>query len=231
LALASLCIVTTGAVAVAHADDQAGTPAAGAQAQTGAARIFLLRPSDVPHDARYAEGITKVVTEVQRFYKQEIGKTFQFSAVEEVVGEHPNDWYATTVCAGTPAYYVTCNANAELIRRFGLGQPDSRYPIVVYTLAENEGAVGNGGSGWASLTKHDADGAAGLNANKDEPYGGFNRWVGGLCHELGHALGLDHTPGGDGTIMSGDFYAYPNVRISEDEKSKILSGPYGNLFA
>jgi hypothetical protein len=220
-ALASLCVLTTAVVSVTHA-----------ATQTDAVRIFLLRPSDVPQDSRYIAGITKVMTEVQRWYKEQLGgKAFRFNDIEEVVGEHERTWYENTVCAGTPAYYVTCNANTELMRRFALGQPDPNVVVISETLAENEGAVGNGGSGWVSLTKHDAGGAAGLNADKDEPYGGFNRWCGGMVHELGHAFGLDHTPAYDGTPMSGDFYGYPNVHLSEEQKSTILNGQYGKLFS
>lgn len=59
--------------------------------------VFWLRPSDVPFDQRYPDGITKVMVEAQRYYKQELGKTFQLNSpvVQVVEGQHPKSWYET----------------------------------------------------------------------------------------------------------------------------------------
>lgn len=42
-------------------------------------RVHWLRPYDVPFDQRHPDGITRVVREAQRYYRQELGKTFQLN--------------------------------------------------------------------------------------------------------------------------------------------------------
>ena len=49
--------------------------------QTGTVRVFLLRPSDVPYDQRYPDGIAAVMREAQRYYQQELGRTFRLNSV------------------------------------------------------------------------------------------------------------------------------------------------------
>src|SRR5688500_7051646 len=65
---------------------------------TGTVRVHLLVPSDVPHDQRYVDGITRVMVEAQRYYKQELGKTFRLNTpvVEVVIGERVRSWYENT---------------------------------------------------------------------------------------------------------------------------------------
>ena len=53
-------------------------------------RVFWLKPTDVAYDQRYPDGIANVMREAQRYYKQELGKTFTLNnpVVEVVNGEH-----------------------------------------------------------------------------------------------------------------------------------------------
>ncbi len=188
-------------------------------------RVWLLRPSDVPYDQRYPDGIANVVREAQRYYRQELGKTFRLTepVVQVVTGEHVKSWYENTPNGGERYWWAVFNMQQELVRRFGVRDGDSRWINVGEVIAEGEGAGGGGGNGWVILCQHDADGAAGIN-------GPMNRWYGGMVHELGHAFGLPDSTSTDGTPMSASFYDYPNTHFSQSQKNGILTGPYGSFL-
>ncbi|MEV0234813.1 cellulose binding domain-containing protein [Nonomuraea sp. NPDC050786] len=189
-------------------------------------RVYWLKPSDVAYDQRYPDGITKVMQEAQRFFKQELGKTFTLNSpvVEVVNGDHPRSWYENTPNCGEKYWWAVCNMQEELRRKFGLGAPDSRWLNVGEVSAEGDGAGGGGGNGWVILSGHDADGAAGVN-------GPMNRWYGGMAHELGHAFGLPDATSTDGTCMSASLYDYPNCHFSQAQKDSILRGPYSSFLS
>ena len=192
-------------------------------------RVFWLKPTDVAYDQRYPDGITGVVREAQRYYKQELGKTFTLNStvVEVVSGEHDTQWYINTNCDpnGDRYWCVVANMQQELMRRFGIANPDGRWLCVGEISAEDPNQSGGGASpGWVLLSGHDADGAAGLN-------GPMNRWYGGMVHELGHGFGLPDSTSTDGTPMSASFYDYPNTHFSPAQKNAILAGPYGSLLS
>ncbi len=189
-------------------------------------RVWLLRPSDVPFDQRYPDGIANVVREAQRYYGQELGKTFRLAdpVVQVVTGEHVKSWYENTPNGSERYWWAVFNMQQELLRRFDVKAPDSRWINVGEVIAEGPGAGGGGGGGWVILCQHDADGAAGLN-------GPMNRWYGGMVHELGHAFGLPDSTSTDGTPMSASFYDYPNTHFSQSQKTAIFNGPYGSFLS
>ncbi len=193
---------------------------------TKTVRVFWLRPSDVPFDQRYPVGIGNVMLEAQRYYKQELGKTFRLNTpiVEVVVGDHVKSWYENTPNGPDRYWWSVFNMQAELLRKKGLRAPDSRWLNVGEISAEGEGAGGGGGNGWVILCQHDADGAAGVGG------GSMNRWYGGMVHELGHAFGLPDSTYTDGTPMSASFYNYPNTHFNQSQKTAILNGPYGSFL-
>jgi hypothetical protein len=204
------------------------TPTPTGSAAVKTVRVFWLKPTDVAFDQRYPDGIAAVMREVQRYYKQELGKTFTLNntVVEVVNGEHDRNWYITTNCTGSDHYWcVVENMQAELQRRFAINNPDSRWLCVGEISAEETNQSGGGaGPGWVILSGHDADGAAGIN-------GPMNRWYGGMVHELGHGFGLPDSTSTDGTPMSASFYDYPNTHFSQAQKNAILSGPYGSFLS
>jgi len=192
-------------------------------------RVFWLKPTDVAFDPAYPNGIAGVMQEAQRFYKQQLGKTFTLNSpvVEVVNGLHDATWYVTDNCGPTADHYwcVVFNMQAELQQRFGLNAPDSRWLIVGEISAEEINVSGGGGGGgWVILSGHDADGAAGKN-------GPMNRWYGGMVHELGHAFGLPDATSTDGTCMSASLYDYPNCTFNQAQKNAILTGPYASFLS
>ncbi|MEV0350700.1 RICIN domain-containing protein [Nonomuraea sp. NPDC050680] len=189
-------------------------------------RVYWLKPSDVAFDQRWPDGIANVLREAQRYYKQELGKTFTLNdpVVEVVNGDHVKNWYETTPNGSDPYWWTVFNMQQELLRKLNLRSPDPRWINVGEISAEGNGAGGGGGGGWVILNQHDADGAAGVN-------GPMNRWYGGMVHELGHAFGLPDSSSTDGTPMSASFYDYPNTHFSQSQKNQILSGPYGSFLS
>ncbi len=226
-----------GAGAGGASTDTGGAAATGGNAQAGGGvdagtppertvRVLWLRPSDVPDDTAHPEGIAKVMKEAQRYYQQELGKTFKLNepVVETVTGEHVKSWYENTANGSDKYWWSVFNMQQELMRRLSLKAPDSRWVLVGEVSAEGDGAGGGGGNGWVILCQHDADGAAGIGAT-------MNRWYGGMVHELGHALGLPDSTSTDGTPMSGSFYEYPNCHFNQSQKDGLLKGRFsGFLF-
>ncbi|MDH6623085.1 hypothetical protein M2271_000872 [Streptomyces sp. LBL] len=190
-------------------------------------RVYWLKPSDVPFDQRYPDGIANVMREAQRYYKQELGKTFTLNnpVVEVVGGDQPRSWYENTPNGGDRYWWAVTNMQNELARKFGLDNPDSRWLNVGEISAEGEGAGGGASPGWVVLSGHDADGAAGTSGQS------MNRWYGGMVHELGHAFGLPDAASTDGTPMSASFYDYPNTHFNQSQKNQILNGPYGSFLS
>ena len=212
--------------ATASAWRLAGYPTGGTQNPAEkTVRVWLLRPSDVAYDQRYPDGIANVLREAQRYYGQELGKTFRLAdpVVQVVTGEHVKSWYENTPNGSDRYWWAVFNMQQELLRRFDVHAPDSRWINVGEVIAEGQGAGGGGGGGWVILCQHDADGAAGLG-------GPMNRWYGGMVHELGHAFGLPDSTSTDGTPMSASFYDYPNTHFSQSQKTAILNGPYGSFL-
>ena len=222
-----LATLLTAAAAVAAVPINAH--AAENEPPAGTVRVFWLRPTDVPDDKAYPDGIAKVMRESQSFFKQQLGKTFKLNdtVVEVVAGEHDADWYINTECDpnGDRYWCVVDNMQRELARRFETDGPNPRWLVVGEISAEEPGQSGGGASpGWVKLSGHDADGAAG----KVED---MNRWYGGMVHELGHGFGLDDASGDDGTCMSGALYTYPNCFFSEEQKTAMLNGPFGSFLS
>jgi hypothetical protein len=189
-------------------------------------RVYWLKPTDVAYDQRYPDGIANVMREAQRYYRQELGKTFTLNnpVVEVINGDHPRSWYENTPNGNECYWWVVFNMQQELMRKLSLRAPDSRWINVGEISAEAACSGGGGGSGWVILSGHDADGAAGIGGN-------LNRWYGGMVHELGHAFGLPDSTSTDGTPMSASFYNYPNTHFNQQQKDRILNGPYGSFLS
>jgi hypothetical protein len=193
---------------------------------TRTVRVYWLKPTDVAYDQRYPDGIANVMREAQRYYRQELGRTFTLNnpVVEVVNGDHPRSWYENTPNGNQCYWWVVFNMQQELLRKLNLRAPDSRWINVGEISAEAPCSGGGGGGGWVILSGHDADGAAGIGGN-------MNRWYGGMVHELGHAFGLPDSSSTDGTPMSASFYNYPNTHFSQAQKDRIMSGPYGSFLS
>lgn len=188
-------------------------------------RVFWLKPSDVPFDKRWPDGMAAVVKETQRYYQQELGKTFTLNdqVVEVIEGDHPKAWYENTPQGDDKYWWAVFNMEQEIHRKLAHQNID-QWVNVAEVSAEGDGGGGGGGNGWVILNQHDADGAAGVN-------GDMNRWYGGMVHEMGHALGLPDSTHTDGTPMSASFYGYPDCHFSQAQKQGLLGGRWSSFLS
>ncbi len=120
---------------------------------TKTVRVFWVKPSDVPYEQAYPDGIAGVMRESQRYYKQELGKTFTLNqtVVEVVNGDHVRSWYENTPNGGEKYWWSVFNMADEIRRKYGVRDGDPRWLIVGEISAEGEGAGGGGGNGWVIL--------------------------------------------------------------------------------
>lgn len=105
------------------------------------------------------------------------------------------------------------------------------------------GAAVVGGTGVAVLPANDLRGLAGstttnLCTGASEPAQGACRWVGGLGHELGHALGLPHPAGCEqqqptcdaSDLMWMGYASYPNTRWGTADRTLLAQNPLFGVF-
>jgi hypothetical protein len=120
------------------------------------------------------------------------------------------------------------------------GQSGDPNDVWVYYIdaAPNCGALYGGALGVAVLPANDLRGLVGeptidLCTGAVEPDQGTCRWVGGLGHELGHALGLPHPPGcetGDPScpiraLMWMGYLTYPDAFLTVADQAILEASP------
>ena len=166
---------------------------------TGTVRVMYAIPSDREFRPDASEAIASAIVDLQSWYRQELGGlTFSI--------------YETTpeVCrmSEPESYYESGNAWDRVVEDVQPcapvqhGHPD--FVWVIYPDVEEACDEPHelGAGGWGLTILPDIEGMT--NPGKDfyrcgeqsyfDPIG---RWIGGLGHELGHALGLPHPPGCD----------------------------------
>ena len=164
---------------------------------TGTVRVIYAAPSDREFRADASEGIAHAIVDLQSWYRRELGGlTFSiYEATPEVCRMSEPE-----------AYYESGNAWARVVEGVQPcapvehGHPD--FVWVIYPDVEEACDEPHelGAGRWGLTILPDIEGIT--NPGKEfyrcgersyfDPIG---RWIGGLGHELGHALGLPHPPG------------------------------------
>lgn len=172
-------------------------------------RLVYLVPKDVTENPVYKNVVERSAKFVRRWYRDQMAtqgaadtKSFVLhpSGVQVVKTDHPDSWYSTHGTAGQ--YQWWDNVRDDAFRLAG-GQYNDPNNIWIYFIDSHSPCNQTGGAGTngvAILPANDLRGLAG------EPLrvcpNGYEvtskcRWLGGLAHEMGHAMGLPHPMGCD----------------------------------
>jgi len=211
-------------------------------------RVFYLVPTDRSENAEYTQALGRAIRHLQRFYLDQMGngETFRVHEplVEIVRTGHAADWYAVTARGGEArSGWWWGNVVEEGFSLTGGRFDDPNYVWIYYNDSDSAcGQTGGAGtSGVAALPANDLRGLAGMNGiptcPDDPPFWYMQppcRWVGGLGHELGHALGLPHPPGCDAGAASCDsaalmwlgYGSYPTTYLRSDETTVLDRSPF-----
>jgi hypothetical protein len=203
----------------------------------GSVRLIYATPKDIPARDTVREGIGRAANTLQAWYRDQLGgKSFVLNAapVETcVLPKASKDYFKNTRDLVIGDLRSACAP---------VQYNDPNFIWVIYADVDEEcnanTRLGVGASGLAIMGRMDVlglEGQSSVSAPCDGPYTfPFERWIGGMGHELGHALGLPHPPGCDSNQLSCDskalmwagFYDFPNTYFRDDDKATLLKNPF-----
>ncbi|MEN9799420.1 MAG: hypothetical protein RL653_3116 [Pseudomonadota bacterium] len=227
--------------------------AAGARRVEGVSIVYLV-PSDRAERPGAAAKMKQALQAVQSWTAR-AGDGRTFAIVDEpVIRVVPVNRTAAgfnTPPPGSASSTTTFQDNAvsEAFAAVGGNFAQPRRAWIIYVDAEPAcgslygGAAVPGGTGVAVLPAHDILGLLGQ-AGTDtctgapRPVEPVCRWVGGLGHELGHALGVPHPTGCDAGLSSCDagdlmwlgYTQYPNTAWNAEDRARLAQNPLFGLF-
>lgn len=206
--------------------------------ETGTVRMIYAAPTDREFRSDYRDAIRHAVVDLQSWYRgQTGGLTFSIydTTPEQCRLSETADYYDQN----------PWNKVFEGLQHCAPVQRNTTtFAWVVYAdldeVCDQRGPLGRGGPG---LTILHSGGLEGLIGNRLMYYspcgrgpwpGPVTRFIGGLGHELGHALGLSHPPGcSDGlptcdrdAIMHLGYTIYPNTHLRSTDKHALWRSPY-----
>lgn len=211
-------------------------------------RMIYLVPSDKSIRADYQSAIASAISELQRFYREQLGGyTFSLHSpiVEVYQTPHPTSFYSTGSNSYPGGFWQSVLGDGFALTGGGFNDPNNRW--IFYMDADQ--ACGQYTGGTSGVVLVPANDLRGLTAQQNrpvcsnelpDPYG-LNRWIGGLGHELGHAFNLPHPPGCDqGHCTDGDYAArslmylgyifYPNTYLLDANKASLLNNGFFSIL-
>ena len=166
-------------------------------------RVVYLVPADRVVRQDYVESLTAAIGHLQIWYRNAMGDGTTFSlhkpVVEVIQTSEVTSWYSTNP-AGDSIVWFFNNVVTDAFELTGGAFFDPNNIWVFYVDSDPAcGQLVGATSGVAVLPANDLRGLAGEAnvppcAGQPPDTAGVCRWVGGLGHELGHALGLPHPP-------------------------------------
>lgn len=211
-------------------------------------RFVYLVPSDKTVRDDYKAAVADAALHLQDFYQKELGNDYAYTLhtpiVEVYQTANPASYYSTHPSGPTRPPESWFNENL-LNDGFNLSggrfdDPNNRWIYYIDADPACDQYIG-GTNGVADLSANDFRGLVGEQniprcpAREGPDRGGKYRWIGGLGHELGHALGLPHPPGCDNngncdggsnayySLMYLGFRYYPNTYLLPENKQFLLN--------
>jgi hypothetical protein len=189
-------------------------------------RFVYLVSSDRTMRSDYRDAIDMASKNIQAWYQDKLdGYTFTLNnpAVEVAYSDKSAAWFTTNPNGTDQNSWGFYNTLAEASRLLGAKQFDPDYIWVLYS--DGPGNSGRGGAGVAYLPEDDLLGLIGQHPTQPS----INRWIGGMGHELGHALGLPHptdTLADYQALMYAGFYNYPDAYLTISDKTTLLGSSF-----
>lgn len=192
-------------------------------------RLVYLVPEDrEPRDA-YRRAIEMAARHLRVWYREAMGNGMTFTLGDPIVEvaktPHPERWYATHATKSDRTQWFWENVLADGFAATGGRFDDPTNRWVFYIDAEHDpGQSVGAAAGVALLPEHDLVGLVG--GVMPGHVQGVPRWVGGLGHELGHALGLPHPESQGRELMWLGYLDYPKTFLLEEEREFLSRSPF-----
>jgi len=211
-------------------------------------RLVYLVPSDRAARDDYRGAIGNAILSLQHFYQRQVGNSFAFSThtplVEVRFLSRPSTFYASLTSPNS--FFTTVLNDGFAVSGGRFDDPNFRW--LYYIDADEACRQGVGAArGVALMPANDLRGLTGQpwidRCTGAQNFAPYERWVGGLGHELGHTFGLPHPPGCDppnnncfggdlarNSLMWTGYANYPNTYLLEEHKNHLLNTVFFTRF-